>query len=149
VVELESTVKTLTAERDAAKSQLERDAQAGAKNQAEVEALSKTLAEKTAQIQTLEESIKEKETVISSSKVQINKLKTLGRTYKEKFEKTEEEVAEKAAALAKVEEELKKARENPVQAGSSEAAETGSIGDDKLAEAELLVSLFTFLFYSC
>ena len=145
VGDLENNVKTLTAERDSAKNELERartEAQAGAKNQVEIEDLSKKLAEKAAKIQALEESITEKETVINSSKIQINKLKTLGRTYKEKFETNEKELAEKTAALAKVEEELKKVRENPVQTGSSEAAETGSLGDDKLAEAEQLVSLF-------
>ena len=73
----------------------------------------------------------------------------MGRTYKEKFEKTEAEVAEKDAALAKLEAELKKARETsgqpqvttPTSTGTASTGEAAvSTNDEKLAEAEALVS---------
>jgi len=76
---------------------------------------------------------------------QAGKLRVAARSFKEKFETKEKELVEKASAISKLEEELKKLKENPVQTGSSGAdvTETGSVastGEDKLAEAELLVS---------
>ena len=156
IIDLESNLKTVQAERDTAKS--ERDiakaelekasAQAGAKNQAELETLSKTLAEKTAKIQALEAAIKDKEGVVRSLTVSTNKVKAVGRSFKEKFEKNEAELAEKTAALAKVEEELKKARENETSSQATADAETGSVisaSDEKLSEAELLVRMSVIL----
>jgi chromosome segregation ATPase len=98
-IDLENTVKALTAERDLARKKLDSDARAGTKVKAEVETLSKALAEKTAKIQA-------QEIVITESKVTINKLKTLGRTLKGKLEKEEEEGAEKAAKIHNLEDTI-------------------------------------------
>ena len=156
ITELESSLKAVQAERDTAKSELDvakaelekATAQAGAKNQAELENLNKTLAEKTAKIQALEAAIKEKEGVVRSLTVSTNKVKAVGRSFKERFEKNEAELAEKTAALAKVEEELKKARENVTSSQVTADAETGSVvsaSDEKLSEAELLVRISIIL----
>jgi hypothetical protein len=73
----------------------------------------------------------------------------VGRTYKEKFEKKEGEVTEKDDTIAKLEAELKKARETsaqsqvatPTSTGAATTGEAaGSTNDEKLAEAEALVS---------
>jgi len=109
--------------------------------------MTKSLAEKTSRIQTLEQAAKEKETNIAGLKENISKLKKVGLAYKERFEKKEAEFNEKCTELAKIEDELKKLKENPVQTGltaPADTAETGSVvsaGEDKLAEAEQLVSL--------
>ena len=156
ITELESSLKAVQAERDTAKSELDvakaelekATAQAGAKNQEELENLNKTLAEKTAKIQALEAAIKEKEGVVRSLTVSTNKVKAVGRSFKERFEKNEAELAEKTAALAKVEEELKKARENVTSSQVTADAETGSVvsaSDEKLSEAELLVRISIIL----
>ena len=156
ITELESSLKAVQAERDTAKSELDvakaelekATAQAGAKNQEELENLNKTLAEKTAKIQALEAAIKEKEGDVRSLTVSTNKVKAVGRSFKERFEKNEAELAEKTAALAKVEEELKKARENVTSSQVTADAETGSVvsaSDEKLSEAELLVRISIIL----
>lgn len=115
--------------------------------------MTKSLAEKTSKIQTLEDTLKEKETAIASLKENIGKLKKIGLAYKDKFEKKEAEFNEKCNELAKIEEELRKLKENPVQTGSmtiGDSAETGSVvsaGEDKLAEAEQLVSVDKFVYF--
>ena len=169
-VDLQDSVKTLIDELDATKNQLEVETQAEAISKAKVEALSKALAEKTAKVQALEELVIEKENTIISLKVQINKLKTLGRTFKDKFEKKEEEVAEQTALIKTLEELViekdsvineskilisecqekleKKGEEEGIKNSASLATiEEGSGEEDKLAEAELLVSRKLLLDY--
>ena len=142
--DLEAANKVLTNERDVAKGDLE-------KLKTDLETTSKNLAEKSTRIQTLEDAIKEKEAALGALRTNSAKLRNAGRNYKEKFEAKEKELAEKMALMVKLEEELKKLKESPLPtaapaasaAAGADAVETGSVastGDDKLAEAELLVS---------
>ncbi len=162
-VDLQDSVKTLIDELDATKNQLEVEIQAGAKSKAEVEALSKALAEESAKVKALEELVIAKDSVINESKIMISKLKTLGRTFKDKFEKKEEEVAEQTALIKTLEELViekdsvineskilisecqekleKKGEEEGIKNSASLATiEEGSGEEDELAEAGLLVS---------
>ena len=146
VGDLEGANKSLTNERDVARVEAER-------LKTELETAAKYAAEKSARVQALEDAIQEKEATLITLRTNVTKLRNAGRNYKEKFEAKEKELADKVALMAKLDEELKKLKESPAAVGAAvalapasagaDAAETGSVastGDDKLAEAELLVS---------
>lgn len=133
--ELEASLKALQTERDSLKTSIDQlksaESQSGAKSKEEVESLKKSLEARTA-------ALAKKTEFAEGLKVNFNKLKTLGRSYKLKSEALEKEVAEKAATIAKLEEELKAAKESSAQ-GAAAAPAAASDLDEKLAEAESLV----------
>ena len=59
----------------------------------------------------LKNQVKQYQIQLENQVNQANKIRAVGRSFKERFEKSEGELAEKRAALSRLEEELKKAKE--------------------------------------
>ena len=137
VADLEASLKAIQTERDSLKASVEQlrsaESQSGAKNKEEIESLKKNLEAQTA-------ALNKKTEFAEGLRININKLKNLGRNFKVKSETLEKEVAEKAATIAKLEEELKAAKESSSK-GAVAAAATPAASDleEKLSEAESLV----------
>jgi len=135
VTELEASLKAVQTERDSLKTSVDQlksaETQSGAKIKEEIESLKKNLEAQTA-------ALAQKTEFAEGLKVNLNKLRNLGRNFKVKSEALEKEVAEKTAAIAKLQEEVKAAKESSVSKGAASTPATSEL-DEKLSEAELLV----------